>query len=39
MSKLTHGYHYRPTHVTFAGRGDDDGLDFGDGASFAEILS
>ncbi len=39
MSKLTRGYHCHLTDVTFAGHGDDGGLDFGDGASFVEILS
>lgn len=34
MSKLTHCYHCHPTDVAFD---DDDGLDFGDGASFVEV--
>lgn len=37
ISKLTHGYQCHLTDVRFAGFGDDDGLDSGDGASFVEI--
>lgn len=38
-STLTRGFHCQLNDTGFAGYGDDDDLEFGDDASFVEILS